>query len=99
MTKKAIYLLGLIPLVFILAACSSIKIPGASAQAQPSQAARQNGFNGDPAKMPVEQKLGIGILKLEGTSQAVTARQAQDLLPLWKAVKTLSTSNNTSPQE
>jgi hypothetical protein len=105
MTKKLLYTLIVLPVVAILAACAGLPIPGlgaAQAQAQPSQAARrngQNGFNVDPAKMPVEQKLGIGILKLEGTSYAVTAKQAQDLLPLWKALKTLAANNNTSPDE
>jgi hypothetical protein len=92
--------------VAILAACSSLPIPGLGGASQPqaqaqvrAQGTRQAGFFNDPSKMPVDQKLGIGILKLEGSPQAITAKQAQDLLPLWKAVKSLGTSNNTSPQE
>ncbi len=77
MTKKTLYVLIVLPVVFILAACASLQIPGVSAQAQPSQAAaRQGGFNANPAQMPVQQKLGIGILKLEGTPQAITPKQA-----------------------
>ncbi len=100
MSKKTLYVIVVLPVIFILAACASLKIPGASAQAaQPSQSARQGGFNVDPTKMSVDQKLAIGILKMEGTPQAITAPEAQQLLPLWKALKTLSTSNNTSPDE
>ncbi len=101
MNKKTLYVLIVLPLVLILAACASLQIPGVSAAAaQPSQAARGNGgFNADPSKMPVQQKLAIGILKLEGTPQAITAQQAQQMLPLWKALKALSTSNNTSQTE
>lgn len=100
MKKKTLYMLIALPVLLILAACSSLQIPGVSAKAAPSQAAaRQGGFNQDPAKMPVEQKLGIGILKLEGTPQAVTPQQAQQLLPLWKAVKSLRTSNTSTLEE
>jgi hypothetical protein len=99
MTKKTLYVIIVLPMVFILAACASLQIPGVSAKAQPSQSARQGGFNTDPTKMPVEQKLGIGILKLEGTPQAITKQQAQQMLPLWQALKTLNTSNNTSQAE
>lgn len=99
MRKKSLIVVIAFPMLLILAACASLQIPRANAQPQPSQSARQGGFNADPAKMPVEQKLGIGILKLEGTPQAITAGQAKDLLTLWKAVKSLSNSNTTSPEE
>ena len=42
----------------------------------------------------------IGILKLEGTDQAVdAAEEAKELLPLFQALKTLSTNNNTAVDE
>lgn len=46
-----------------------------------------------------EEKLAVGTLKLEGTDQAVTAEQASTLLPLWKAVKSLSSSDTISQDE
>jgi hypothetical protein len=49
--------------------------------------------------MPLEQKLAIGTLKLEGTGQAVTTKEATDLLPLWQAVKSLEANSNTAPSE
>jgi hypothetical protein len=81
-------------LLLTLAACSSLQLPGTSANTAPAQ-------NGqfDPANMPIESKLSMGTLKLEGTSQAVTAEQAKQLVLLWKAVKSLGNNNNTSNDE
>jgi hypothetical protein len=53
----------------------------------------------DMANQPIEQKLAIGALKLEGSANAVTSEQAAALLPLWKAVKSMSASTTTSAEE
>jgi hypothetical protein len=45
------------------------------------------------------ESLALGTLKLEDTAQAVDAEQAAELLPLWKAVNTLSTSQTISTVE
>jgi hypothetical protein len=91
MIKNKLYLLIALPMLIVLGACA----------AKPAQAAQNNpaGGNFDPATMPLEQKLAIGTLKMEGTPQAVTAKEATDLLPLWQAVKSLSASTNTAPSE
>ncbi len=44
-------------------------------------------------------KLAFGVLKLEQTDFAITQEQAKTLLPLWKALNTLSQSDATAPQE
>jgi uncharacterized protein YceK len=44
-------------------------------------------------------KLALGTLKLEGTSQAVTAAQATELLTLWQAYASLSKSDTASQVE
>ena len=92
----------IVPLLgmLILAACSSLNLPGLtqSASAQSNQTGAQNALT-NPSTMPLEQKLAVGILKLEGTNQAVTAKEANDMLPLWQAYKTLSTDSNTTPEE
>jgi hypothetical protein len=44
-------------------------------------------------------KLALGILKLEGTSDAVTASQASQLLTLWEGYESISTSDTTSQVE
>jgi hypothetical protein len=53
----------------------------------------------DASTMTLETKLAIGILKLEGTDNAVTAEQAKELLPLWKGVKVFSNSDTISDAE
>jgi hypothetical protein len=91
MRKNRLYILVALPMLIVLGACA----------AKPAQAAQNNpaGANFDSATMPLEQKLAIGTLKMEGTPQAVTAKEATDLLPLWQAVKSLSASTNTAPSE
>ena len=44
-------------------------------------------------------RLGFGILMLEGTDLAVTPEQAESLLPLWKLTKTLAESDTTVQAE
>ena len=109
MLKKITYLIASLVLLAAVTACSAVQsLTGAnSAQANAPQAGgtpqpggRNGGaFGGDPATMTVEQKMGIGILKMEGTNTAVTAAQAKDLLPLWQALKSMETSNNASVDE
>jgi len=91
MIKNKLYLMVALSMLIVLGACA----------AKPAQTAQNNpgGANYNPANMPLEQKLAIGTLKLEGTPQAVTAKEATDLLPLWQAVKSLSASTNTAPSE
>ncbi len=97
MLKNKLYLLVALPLVIVLGACAGIAIPGLTKSTQASQSA--GGANFDLTQMPLEQKLAIGTLKLEGTPQAVNATQASALLPLWQAVKSLSANSNTAPAE
>jgi hypothetical protein len=53
----------------------------------------------DENALPVQLQLALGTLKLEGTENEVDARMAQELLPLWKAVRTLSSSETAAPEE
>ncbi len=96
MNKTKLFALIALPIMLVLAACSGTVAPKTgSTSSQASQAQRQ--FN--LANQPVENKLAIGILKMEGTPQAITAQQASSMLPLWQAVKSLSASNTTSAAE
>jgi hypothetical protein len=45
----------------------------------------------------IQMQLLVGTLKLEGTSLAVTADQATELLPLWQMIRSL-TGNGTAAQ-
>lgn len=96
MKKKIFYLLVVVPVILMVAGCSSLQLPGTSANNNQQQSGQPVGQPGD---MPIENKLAQGTLKLEGTSQAVTAEQAKTILPLWRAVKSLSSSSTASPQE
>lgn len=99
--KKQILWLTLIMVIALgLSACTN---RNANANAQ-GAAPIDTGQRGTPqpfdfANQPLESKLAIGILKMEGTDLAITLDQAKTLLPLWKAVKTLSTSATSSPDE
>jgi hypothetical protein len=55
----------------------------------------------DPANetLPIQIQILIGTFKLENTPQALTSKQAADLLPLWQVYKDLSSSDNTAQPE
>jgi hypothetical protein len=95
MAKRTLSTAIILPVLLALAACSSLKLTGAVATSSQNQSNPQSSFS----SQPLEDKLAIGTLKLEGTGQAVSAAQAKTLLPLWKAVKTLSASNTTAAAE
>ncbi len=84
-------------LAFILTACGSALPANASQVA----AATQANAGSQPASstnltssytnaLPVEYQLLLGTFKLEGTSYAITAKQAKVLLPLWQQIQSLS---------
>lgn len=97
MNKKVLYLILTIPTLLILAACSSIQLPGASPAAAAQNQTQNQAVNF--TNQPVESKLAIGLLKLEGSNNAVTVEQAKTLLPLWQAVKSLGTGSATTNDE
>jgi hypothetical protein len=72
----------------ILTACAA---SGGTAQA--------GSTNRTNTPLPMAEVLLIGTLKLDGTSNAVTAKQATDLLPLWQVYKDLSASSNAAQEE
>jgi hypothetical protein len=84
MKTKFNILVSLITIVtFLLAGCSNTAAATVSAS---------NGLSGTT-------KLALGTLKLEGTSQAVTAAQANELITLWEGYESLSNSDTTSQVE
>jgi hypothetical protein len=95
MVKRTLYIVVVVPVLFALAACSSLKLPETSLSSSQSQSNPLSNFSGQP----IEDKLALGTLKLEGTDKAITAAQAKTLLSLWKAVKTMSASNTTATAE
>lgn len=99
MFKRRINLLLIILVAAALAACSSLKLPSTGSSSTANQAAGGQNTAANFANQPVESKLAIGTLELEGTDKAITAAQAKTLLPLWKAVKSLSSSSTASTDE
>jgi hypothetical protein len=78
-----------------LSACSSLSITNLESSLA-SVVANQTSGSSDSS---TQNKLGIGILLLEDTDQAVTADQANTLLPLWKAIRSLTNDDTTSAAE
>ncbi len=102
MVKKTTFAPVFLGLVLLLAACSnSATVDTATASSStatsgsPSEAAPQTQAT-DLTDVSIESKLGVGILELEGTDLAVTADQANELLLLWKAVKSLNSDDAAS---
>ena len=95
MAKRILSIGIVLPVLLALVACSGLKPAVTSTSTSQSQPNPQSNFS----NQPLEDKLAVGTLKLEGTQQAVTAAQAKTLLPLWKAVKTMSASNTTAAAE
>jgi hypothetical protein len=91
MFRKSIFISVIIFFVISLVACTSTPVSSVNVVAQKQTATA--------SPESIESKLGIGILKMEGTNQAVTASQASTLLPLWKAVNALGNDKNASKAE
>jgi hypothetical protein len=77
-------------LILSLAACGVVKRPGTT------QAA---GGNSSARPLPPLTQVLIGTFKLEGSSQAVTAGQAKELLPLWEVYSSLLQSDTAAQAE
>ena len=85
MKNKIISIIILMALT--LAACST-----ASTANQSATTTNTRSFAG-------QAELIVGIFKLEGTDQAVTVKQASELLPLWEVMKVLANSNTSAQVE
>ena len=94
---KKLYLSPLLIIAWLLTACSAGNTTTLANNSPSGVAGTPQPF--DPATLPLESKLAMGILKLEGTDLAITSDQAANLLPLWKAVKTLAASDTTTQDE
>lgn len=94
---KRLYFAPLLIITWLLTACSAGNATALANNNSSGEARTPQPF--DPATLPLESKLAIGILKLEGSDLAITREQAANLLPLWKAVKTLTGSDTTTQDE
>lgn len=74
----------------LLAACGTAQANANSSTRTGDSAARA---------LPPLMQVAIGTFKLEGTNQAVTAKQAAELLPLWQVYESLSQSDTAAQAE
>ena len=87
--KKISLFSALLILAFASAACGSSNTAA-------------NGFRsgtGGSRTLNPESKLALGTIKLEGTKQAVDAKTAARLIPLWQLMVQLNSSSSSAPQE
>lgn len=90
MFNKIVFTFISIALLVVLAACNSFSTSGLIV---PYSSTTQVDSS-NTAELTIQSKLGVGIMKLEGTSLEVTADQAKTLLPLWKALRSLSANDS-----
>jgi predicted small secreted protein len=92
--RRTIIISFLVALILCSAGCNAIT--GAQGKQSGSTGALNQSYEN---AVSVPTQLLIGTFKLENTSQALSAKQAADLLPLWKAYRSLSQSDSASQAE
>jgi hypothetical protein len=101
--KKIITISILSILAMALTACgasagsSQINTSGGSSASNPgsSNSSTPEPINVTPTAGPSALQLAAGIIKLDGTSNAVNAQQAAQLLPLWQSLQQIETTSAT----
>jgi hypothetical protein len=93
MKKTILLLTGVLLSTILLAACNK--------STSQSNTSDNNSANSSQAGTSLSQVnlLLVGTLKLENTAQAVTKDEAAQLLPLWQAYRSLSTSQTSAEAE
>jgi len=89
--KKVKFLGVLVSLTLILVACG-----GADGTANTATTALNEDY---PDALTIQTQLTLGTLKLEETDLAVDSAQATELLTLWQAIRSLSSSDITAEGE
>ena len=90
---------ALVTILFVLTACGagSPASSGFGGGGTSNSGFRLSGNRNTP--LTSEAKLALGTIKLEGTAQAVDAKMAAKLIPLWQLMDQLKTSSSSAPQE
>lgn len=103
--KKSILYITLIVFLTLVACSSSAQVSNGSDESQ--AVSNSPSANGTPApvgqsqerELPPVLKMALATFKLEDTKYPIDAQQAQALLPLWKAYRSLSNSETTAGEE
>jgi hypothetical protein len=90
--KKFLNLLIFGAVVLSMAACTAQQTPNTPTGASNSTNESQPGLS-------TLNTLAVGIFKLDGTANDVTADQAKELVVLWKAFDQVRNSDTSSPEE
>ena len=106
-TKKFILPLAavIVLLAIVLVACGAKATATAATTGGTTGGAGTPAANGTPGArinnrpLPLAESLLVGTLKLQGTSNAITATQAATLVPLWQAYAQLTSSNTAAQAE
>ena len=88
--------------MLLISACASLPFGQSQTSDSGGGSSYRNGggnCNGGQAVLPPATITVLGILKLEGTPQAVTLEQAKTLLPLYQAAKVMSSDSASSTVE
>jgi hypothetical protein len=94
MKQKVLVLFCSIVFTFSLVACGANTI-----QASTTPDANTTADTSSATSLSQVNKLLVGTLKLKDSEQAVIAEQAAKLLPLWRAYRSLSTSQTSAEAE
>lgn len=94
--KKIIFSMVLL-LILTLSACGGLsKVDSARNGGSETAAALDTNYNN---ALPVPAQLVLGTFKLDETGYAIDAEMAADLLPLWKAARSLSSIETVAVEE
>jgi hypothetical protein len=94
--KSKIVIPIVLTIMLLLTACGSTTSNNNNFSGQGN---RQDNGTATAQTLPLPEKLAIGTLKLEGTANAVNAKEASDLLPLWQVYSSLITSDTAAQEE
>lgn len=99
--KTLKFLMIMLSLTVLLAGCGGAPAPAPQSTTPAAASAVLTGGLAEDYEdaLSIRNQLALGTLRLEGTSNAVTAAQAAKLLPLWQALKTLSASSTSATEE
>ncbi len=95
--KKTTLLTILSLTALVLSACSAAGTGSSSSSTAGGGFRASSAFRNRP--LTPEARLALGIVKLEGTPQAVDATEAAKLLPLWQLLGQLLGTSSSAPQE
>jgi hypothetical protein len=93
-TKIASLVVGILVASLLLAACA-----GAAGQTGSTTGTTTSSGDQTATSLSKVNKLLVGTLKMVDTDQALTADEASQLLPLWQAYRSLSSSQTAAEEE